>query len=244
MKMGVFQMRNSVLATAVAAALLAGAAHATTYSSDTNLADFASTSSNFATISNASAVDGGFNSDYATLASALRVYDGGGLSGLSPANNWILATFSTAQSSIRVFPNIDHLGAQYDGYQYIIEGSNDLSNWTFLFDALSVNGAGEPFTLGAFSGTGPTNVNNVVLGASGPGGRVGYIADFTFGNAYKYYAFGASTVAIAQGNADQELSGVTAIGTPEPATWGLMLLGFGGLGAALRSRRKAAAAVA
>jgi len=237
-------MRKSILTIAIAVAALGGAAQATTYSSDTNLADFASASSNFATISNASAVDGGFNSDYATLASALRVYDGGSLSGLSAANNWILATFDTAQSSIRVFPNIDHLGSQYDGYQYTIEGSNDLSNWTFLFDALTVSGSNEPFTLGTFSGTAPTNVNNVVLGANGPGGPVGYIADFTFGNAYRYYAFGASTVAIAQGNADQELSGVISLGAPEPATWGLMLLGFGGLGAALRGRRKVASSIA
>jgi hypothetical protein len=42
----------------------------------------------------------------------------------------------------------------------------------------------------------------------------------------------------------QNLGGFNAITfspTPEPATWGLMLLGFGGLGAALRSRRRSAA---
>ena len=31
---------------------------------------------------------------------------------------------------------------------------------------------------------------------------------------------------------------VTADGVPEPATWAMMLVGFGGLGAAMRSRRK------
>jgi hypothetical protein len=35
---------------------------------------------------------------------------------------------------------------------------------------------------------------------------------------------------------------VTAGGVPEPSTWAMMLLGFGGLGAMLRSRRRAALA--
>jgi hypothetical protein len=34
------------------------------------------------------------------------------------------------------------------------------------------------------------------------------------------------------------------IGTPEPGVWALMLLGFGGVGAALRGRRSGAAATA
>jgi hypothetical protein len=31
---------------------------------------------------------------------------------------------------------------------------------------------------------------------------------------------------------------ISALGVPEPATWGLMLVGFGGLGAALRRRAR------
>jgi hypothetical protein len=47
----------------------------------------------------------------------------------------------------------------------------------------------------------------------------------------------------AQTGADLALTGVgldTLSGTPEPATWGLMLVGFGGLGAMMRRRRSVA----
>ena len=41
------------------------------------------------------------------------------------------------------------------------------------------------------------------------------------------------------------LDGVSMMAVPEPSTWAMMLIGFGGLGvAAYRSRRKAAAAAA
>jgi hypothetical protein len=41
---------------------------------------------------------------------------------------------------------------------------------------------------------------------------------------------------------DTPLSFTLAPGTPEPAGWAMMLLGFGGLGAMLRARRGLAAA--
>jgi hypothetical protein len=48
----------------------------------------------------------------------------------------------------------------------------------------------------------------------------------------------------AQTGADLALSGIgldtLSGGVPEPATWGLMLVGFGGLGAMMRRRRSAA----
>src|SRR5262249_14838149 len=64
--------------------------------------------------------------------------------------------------------------------------------------------------------TAPEIVNNVLTPGAGPGGTVGYEASFLFPNAFRFYAFGASTIAIADGNADQELNAVGTLNVPGP----------------------------
>jgi hypothetical protein len=236
--------RQLLTATAFVAMAMAGAAKATTYINDPDLSHFASASTDFATLSNFQKATHGVPSPYATTFASLdtgdRVYEGGTLTGL-PGGNWILATFGSALSSIRVFPNIDHPTKGPDGYQYSIEGSNDGTHWTALFNPDTV-GAGPPFELTSFTGTAPTQVDAVETAAciNAAHDCVGYIADFTFANAYKYYAFGSSVAGVP----DQgELSGVSALttgGVPEPAAWTMLLGSLGLVGAALRSQRRKA----
>jgi len=181
---------------------------ATLYTSDSTLADFTSPITTYGTFTTGTTDGNSFAFPYtptvSNIAAGLRVI-GDGNEG--PIN----VTFPSAVSKIRVFPNIDHVGASYDGYQYTISGSNDGVNFTPLFNATSVTGSGEPFTLGTFTGTAPFSVNNVLTAGAGPDGTVGYEADFSFSQAYRYYSFGASTQAINSGNADQELTAVGAL---------------------------------
>jgi hypothetical protein len=197
----------------------------TLYTSDTTLSDFANANTVFASfLGNGITTDGvqptyPYTPTASTLATGIRFYS-------STDNGSIVVQFPSAVSGIRVFPNIDHPGASYDGYQYSISGSNDpncATGWTPLFDATSVLGSAEPFTLGTFTGTEPNAVNNVFPQNSaqgtngvGPDGTVGYEADFVFSQAYACYSFGASTQAVTSGNADQELSGVAALPSPQP----------------------------
>jgi hypothetical protein len=216
-KEGVVISRQVCLMGAVtlfAAATVANAA--TIYTSDSNLADLTNGWSTFATFVSGYYADAPlpYTPTSTSLASGYRVV------GNSSAP-FVVAKFTAPVSTIRIFPSIDHLGASYDGYQYSIYGSNDGINYTELFDAISVLGSGEPFTLGVYVGTAPSRVNNVLTPGAGPGGTVGYVADFTFGQAYKFYAFGSSTATKLSGNLDQELSAIavaTDSTTPTPPT--------------------------
>lgn len=179
----------------------------TGYTSDTNLVDFTTPITTYGTFTNGtsdSALTLPYTPNATSVASGKRVIGGGNTAPL-------IISFPSAVSKIRVFPNIDHSGAAYDGYQYTISGSNDNVTYTPLFDVTGVTGSGEPFTLGTFTGQAPFVVNNVLTPGAGSGGTVGYVADFSFSQAYQYYKFGATTFAIQAGNADQELTAVAAL---------------------------------
>jgi PEP-CTERM motif len=52
------------------------------------------------------------------------------------------------------------------------------------------------------------------------------------------------TVDYVEGNGSPSVLNLSMSGVPEPSTWAMMLMGFGGLGAAMRARRKLATATA
>lgn len=100
--------------------------------------------------------------------------------GGKPADRPIVVQFSSPVANIVVFPNIDHVGEYWDGYQYQIWGgvldssiSNQIDFNTLLFDPITVIGTSvtqpctdnidhQNFTLGTWAGTGPSRVNNAL----------------------------------------------------------------------------------
>jgi hypothetical protein len=138
-----------------------------------------------------------------------------------------------------------------DGKTFVNGSSNILSG---IFTNAWIQGAGGNPALGAQNpgGSGSTNLT------IGNGGSLTFTSDYdTFTGLLpgsEAFAFNLLN-ALPRFNAStgQALDSFTAngggnfsftAGVPEPATWGLMIMGFGGMGLMLRNRRRAATATA
>jgi len=105
------------------------------------------------------------------------------------------------------------------------------------YGASTVMGGPQPVAFYLYSGT-PTGVHSL-LGFSGSALNATFTTNITGGNYYMQLR----PVDIA--GPDQLVrGGITLSAIPEPATWGLMITGFGLLGLAARRRRELGSAVA
>lgn len=237
------------------------------YSQDTVLSDLTNGITNYATFVYYGSADSGTgvsgNTPYTPTGNELlsQAYRFTGDLGTSAVpDRSVVVQFSSPVAQIVVFPNIDHVGQYWDGYQFQIWGGvpdtsnpNQIDFNTLLFDPLTVIGSSVPdtcslssdqhFTLGTWSGTAPTLINNTltlgnepaftcagspVLGR-GASGYIGYEEYFTFSSAYQFYGFRTSSLANTftqeqPAERDFEISAVAA-SVPEPST--LILLGLG-----------------
>jgi hypothetical protein len=211
---------------------------ATVYTSNPNIGDFTA-DVHYPTLSNFLFADTGipYSPSPVDIARGVRMIGGSTLAGLS-GYGWILASFSGAESTIRVFPNIDQITSPSGGFQYSIYGSNDGSDWTPLFDALTVGGTGQPFRLGTFTGTAPTRVNNVLTPGTGIDGTVGYEADFQFSVGYHEYAFGLSTIAMQHGDSMLRLSAVAAVPEIRVENSAFLIAGFAAVNRMVRRKKQ------
>jgi hypothetical protein len=99
--------------------------------------------------------------------------------------------------------------------------------------------------LGTSFYTQPTGTINYVLNFTGGGTESGTL-DLT--DTFQTFVFNASVDSVVLGGVNDGYIAVDNInftgGVPEPTSWALMVLGFGGLGAALRVRRRHALVLA
>ena len=146
-------------------------------------------------------------------------------------------------------------------YTFIGTVAGDPGNlFTGSFTLRETGGA---YTLTAFSGTYRTDVfnlgntglfqippNEVIIGGTDDGGPLsvtGNIADFSMDFDAVTKGPGAANfnyVSYAGGGGLPTVSYAYAVAAPEPASWGLLILGFGVAGAALKRRRKLAVGAA
>ena len=159
----------------------------------------------------------------------------------------------------------DHTPGADTGLMMVINGSGtaDKTVWSQGTQQNPLIGAANTaytfsFWLASVYPSSPANLNLWINGAkldgvnfAAQGGQTGVWRNFTYSGVSG--AAGISNIVLTNNNLepsgndfaldDMSLSGVAA-GVPEPATWGLMIVGFGGMGAMLRSNRRRTAVMA
>jgi len=179
--------------------------------------------------------------------------------GANPGGGFVtLGAGSTAIDGWVVGPNtIDYIGGYWqpeDGSRSIDLSGNQAGGISQTFDTIlgqsylvsfflagnPDGGAGAKLAVTSATG-GPSQTDTFVVGAGNTRANMGWQA-YT----YRFKATGASTTLSFSSATPTPygpaLDNVSVGAVPEPAQWALMLMGFGGLGAAMRRRRATATA--
>jgi hypothetical protein len=131
-------------------------------------------------------------------------------------------------------PSGDHEIYYQKGFVQLSFSNN--VNLNAIFASFNSTTGGEKWEIFGGNSAGVLNSNVINAGGTTEGTNV----QLTGG--YKYYDIVSIVAAGGASGGNVLVKSVTLSGAvPEPATWGLMLVGFGGLGAALRRRRALAA---
>jgi hypothetical protein len=150
----------------------------------------------------------------------------------SPGNGSIYAIDLTGQANNKPYGGLEQTIATTPGQKYVMTfdlgSSYEWNNATTGLAALTASAAGSSklFTL-APSSYDTWATETLDFTASGTSTTIEFLADSDYTSKYT----GLDNVSVTSA-------------VPEPATWAMMLVGFGGLGGMMRSRRKQALATA
>lgn len=166
-------------------------------------------------------------------------------SGCTPVSSDSIANLSFAAGSFSVQDSNGFAGIGSGG------GSNTLGFLTLTPQLGTHVFDGTPFTLlvnftspGVLQGTYFSTLIGSVTDSINGGIQVNFNDPNTlsFGSGDSAFTLTVNNVAVSNSGARTPITGFIRTAVPEPATWALMLMGFGGIGLAMRRRRNPALA--